>query len=108
MIAEELTKDYDGNIVFQDAHFTIEKGEKVAFVGRNGEGKSTLVKCIMGEIPYNGKLTLGYNVKIGYFAQNQASLMDESLTVFPDYRRRNSHGAETQNQGYAGSFHVQR
>ena len=82
MIAEELTKDYDGHIVFQDAHFTIEKGEKVAFVGRNGEGKSTLVKCIMGEIPYNGKLTLGYNVKIGYFAQNQASLMDESLTVF--------------------------
>ena len=82
MIAEELTKDYDGHIVFQDAHFTIEKGEKVAFVGRNGEGKSTLVKCIMGEIPYTGKLTLGYNVKIGYFAQNQASLMDESLTVF--------------------------
>ena len=82
VIAEELTKDYDGHIVFQDAHFTIEKGEKVAFVGRNGEGKSTLVKCIMGEIPYNGKLTLGYNVKIGYFAQNQASLMDESLTVF--------------------------
>ena len=57
VIAEELTKDYDGHIVFQDAHFTIEKGEKVAFVGRNGEGKSTLVKCIMGEIPYNGKLT---------------------------------------------------
>ena len=82
VIAEELTKDYDGHIVFQDAHFTIEKGEKVAFVGRNGEGKSTLVKCIMGEIPYTGKLTLGYNVKIGYFAQNQASLMDESLTVF--------------------------
>ena len=81
-IVVELTKDYDGHIVFQDAHFTIEKGEKVAFVGRNGEGKSTLVKCIMGEIPYTGKLTLGYNVKIGYFAQNQASLMDESLTVF--------------------------
>lgn len=82
VIAEELTKDYDGHIVFKDAHFTIEKGEKVAFVGRNGEGKSTLVKCIMGEIPYTGKLSLGYNVKIGYFAQNEASLMDENLTVF--------------------------
>lgn len=82
VIAEELTKDYDGHIVFKDAHFTIEKGEKVAFVGRNGEGKSTLVKCIMGEIPYSGKLSLGYNVKIGYFAQNEASLMDENLTVF--------------------------
>lgn len=82
VIAEELTKDYDGHIVFKDAHFTIEKGEKVAFVGRNGEGKSTLVKCIMGEIPYSGKLSLGYNVKIGYFAQNEASLMDKNLTVF--------------------------
>lgn len=82
VIAEELAKDYDGHIVFKDAHFTIEKGEKVAFVGRNGEGKSTLVKCIMGEIPYSGKLSLGYNVKIGYFAQNEASLMDENLTVF--------------------------
>ena len=82
VIAEELTKDYDGHVVFQNASFTIEKGEKVAFVGRNGEGKSTLVKCIMGEIPYTGKLTLGYNVQIGYFAQNQASLMDENLTVF--------------------------
>jgi len=68
--------------VFSNANFTIERGQKVAFVGRNGEGKSTLVKCIMGEIPFEGNLTLGHNVKIGYFAQNQASLLDESLTVF--------------------------
>ena len=75
-------KCYGPHVVFHNASLTIERGDKVAFVGRNGEGKSTLVKCIMGEIPHEGTLTLGHNVQIGYFAQNQASLLDENLTVF--------------------------
>ena len=83
VIAQELSKYYGDHLVFKEAGFTIQRGEKVALVGRNGEGKSTLVKCIMGEITdYTGKLTLGHNVQIGYFAQNQASLLDEELTVF--------------------------
>lgn len=83
VIAEDLSKHYGDYEVFNHAGFTIQRGEKVAFVGRNGEGKSTLVKCIMGEITdYTGKLTLGHNAQIGYFAQNAASLMDEDLTVF--------------------------
>ncbi len=80
--AEGLRKSYDEKLIFSDVNFMIERGEKVAFVGRNGEGKSTLVKCIMGETAFNGNLQLGHNVKIGYFAQNQASLLDEELTVF--------------------------
>lgn len=75
-------KAYGPHTVFKNATLTIERGDKVAFVGRNGEGKSTLVKCIMGEIPHEGTLTLGHNVQIGYFAQNQASLLDGELTVF--------------------------
>ena len=82
VVAEKAGKRYDGKIVFTNADFTIERGQKVAFVGRNGEGKSTMVKCIMGEIEHEGILTVGHNVKIGYFAQNQASLLDEELTVF--------------------------
>jgi ATP-binding cassette, subfamily F, member 3 len=82
VIAEGLSKKWDEKVIFQNANFTIERGEKIAFVGRNGEGKSTLVKCIMSEIAYDGTLTLGHNVKIGYFAQNQASLLDEDRTVF--------------------------
>lgn len=83
VIAQELSKHYGSHEVFNNAGFTIERGEKVAFVGKNGEGKSTLVKCIMGEITdYTGTLTLGHNVQIGYFAQNQASLLDENLTVY--------------------------
>lgn len=82
IIAENLEKRYGDHLVFSGATFTIERGDKVAFVGKNGEGKSTLVKCIMGEIDFGGKLELGHNVKIGYFAQNQAQLLDESLTVF--------------------------
>ena len=83
VIAQELSKYYGDHLVFKEAGFTIQREEKVAFVGRNGVGKSTLVKCIMGEITdYTGKLTLGHNVQIGYFAQNQASLLDEELTVF--------------------------
>ena len=82
VIATDVSKSYDDNIVFKDASLTIERGDKVAFVGKNGEGKSTLVKIIMGEIEYEGKLTLGHNAQIGYFAQNEASLLDEKLTVF--------------------------
>ena len=82
IIVEGLAKSYDDHLVFKDAEFRIRRGEKVAFVGKNGEGKSTLVKCIMQEIPYTGELKLGHNVKIGYFAQNQAQLLDGELTVF--------------------------
>ncbi len=83
VIAENLKKAYGSHVVFDQVTFTIERGEKVAFVGKNGEGKSTLVKCIMHEIDdYTGTLKLGYNIKIGYFAQNQAQMMDEELTVF--------------------------
>jgi ATP-binding cassette subfamily F protein 3 len=80
--AQHLTKRYGDNVVLEDIDLTIKRGEKVAFVGKNGEGKSTLVKCIMEQIPYDGTLKLGHLVKIGYFAQNQASLLDENLTVF--------------------------
>jgi len=82
VIAEGLTKKYGDHVVFKDASLTIERGEKIAFVGKNGEGKSTLVKAIMGEIDFEGKLQVGHNSLIGYFAQNQASLLDETLTVF--------------------------
>lgn len=82
VIAENLSKSYGDHLVFSDVTLTINRGEKVAFVGKNGEGKSTLVKCIMNEIDFGGKLELGHNVKIGYFAQNQAQLLDENLTVF--------------------------
>lgn len=82
IIADNVGKSYGDHVVFANATFTIKRGEKVAFVGKNGEGKSTLVKCIMNEIPFTGTLKIGHNVKIGYFAQNQAQLLDESLTVF--------------------------
>lgn len=82
IICDELRKDYGSHTVFKDVTFTLKRGEKVAFVGKNGEGKSTLVKCIMGEIPYTGTLKVGHNVQIGYFAQNQAQLLDEELTIY--------------------------
>lgn len=82
VICEGVKKAYGNHVVFHDVTLTINRGEKVAFVGKNGEGKSTLVKCIMDEIPYEGKLTIGHNVQIGYFAQNQAQMLDENLTVF--------------------------
>ena len=82
LIIEDLRKDFGAHNVFHDVTFTIRRGEKVAFVGKNGEGKSTLVKCIMGQLDYMGTLKIGHNVKIGYFAQNQAALLDENLTVF--------------------------
>ena len=79
---EDVGKCYGDHRVFGGVNLTVERGNKIAFVGRNGEGKSTLVKCIMGEIEHEGTLTLGHNVQIGYFAQNQASLLDGELTVF--------------------------
>ena len=82
LIIEDLRKDFGAHNVFHDVTFTIRRGEKVAFVGKNGEGKSTLVKCIMGQLDYLGTLKIGHNVKIGYFAQNQAALLDENLSVF--------------------------
>ena len=82
LIVEDLRKDFGEHNVFHDVNFTIRRGEKVAFVGKNGEGKSTLVKCIMGQLDYLGTLKIGHNVKIGYFAQNQAALLDEDKTVF--------------------------
>ena len=82
VIAEDVQKSYGDHLIFKDVTLTINRGDKVAFVGKNGEGKSTLVKCIMGETDFGGKLELGHNVKIGYFAQNQAQLLDENRTVF--------------------------
>lgn len=81
VICEDVKKEYN-HVVFDHVNLTIKRGEKVAFVGKNGEGKSTLVKCIMGEIPFEGNLKIGHNIQIGYFAQNQAQLLDENLTVF--------------------------
>lgn len=82
VIMEDLEKKYGEKTIFKDVNLTVERGDKIAFVGKNGEGKSTMVRCIMKEIEYNGSLTVGHNVKVGYFAQNQASLLDEELTVF--------------------------
>ena len=82
IICDEVRKDYGEHTVFDHVTFTIKRGEKVAFVGKNGEGKSTLVKCIMGEIPFTGTLKIGHNVQIGYFAQNQAQLLNENITIF--------------------------
>ena len=82
VIAEDLRKDFGDHMVFSNASFTIRRGEKVAFVGKNGEGKTTLVRCIMGQLDYMGTLKIGHNVKIGYFAQNQAALLDGEMTVF--------------------------
>ncbi len=82
LICEDVRKAYGAHVVFHDVSLTVRRGEKVAFVGKNGEGKSTLVKCIMGEIPFDGRLKLGHNVQIGYFAQNQAQQLEGGLTVF--------------------------
>ena len=82
IICDDLRKDYGSHTVFDHVTLTIKRGEKIAFVGKNGEGKSTLVKCIMGEIPYTGKLKIGHNVQIGYFAQNQAQLLDDSISIY--------------------------
>lgn len=82
VICDEVSKAYGDHVIFSHVNMTIKRGEKVAFVGKNGEGKSTLVKCIMGEIPFTRKLKIGHNVEIGYFAQNQAQMLDENLSIY--------------------------
>ncbi|MDR1004115.1 MAG: ATP-binding cassette domain-containing protein, partial [Prevotellaceae bacterium] len=105
LICEDVRKAYGGHVIFHDVNLTIHRGEKVAFVGKNGEGKSTLVKCIMGEIAdYTGKLALGHNVRIGYFAQNQAQMLDESLTVFDTIDRVATGEIRTQIRNILGAF----
>ena len=104
VIADGLRKDYGALNVFSGVDFTIRRGEKVAFVGKNGAGKSTLVKCIMGEIPYDGVLKIGHNVKIGYFAQNQAQLLDESITVFDTIDREAVGDIRTRINDLLGAF----
>lgn len=104
LIVDDLGKAYGDHQVFDHATFTIRRGEKVAFVGRNGEGKSTLVKCIMGEISHTGTLKIGHNVKIGYFAQNQAQLLDESVTVFDTIDRVATGDIRTKIRDILGAF----
>ena len=104
LIVDELGKAYGDHQVFDHATFTLRRGDKVAFVGKNGEGKSTLVKCIMGEIPYTGELRLGHNVKIGYFAQNQAQLLDGELTVFDTIDRVAVGDVRTKIRDILGAF----
>lgn len=104
VVITDLKKNYDDHVVFQDVNVTIERGEKVAFVGRNGEGKSTLVKAIMKEIGFEGNLELGHNVQIGYFAQNQASLLDEELTIFETIDRIAEGDIRTKIKDLLGAF----
>lgn len=105
VICEDVAKAYGEHVIFHDVNLTINRGEKVAFVGKNGEGKSTLVKCIMDEITdYTGRLTLGYNVQIGYFAQNQAQLLDESFTVFDTIDRVATGDIRTKIRDILGAF----
>lgn len=104
VITENLEKNYGDKLIFSGATFTIERGDKIAFVGKNGEGKSTLVKCIMGEIDYQGKLAIGHNVKIGYFAQNQAQLLDENKTVFATIDDIATGDARTKVKSILGAF----
>jgi ATP-binding cassette subfamily F protein 3 len=101
---EELTKKYDEHVVFKDASFSIARGEKVSFVGRNGEGKSTMIKSILGEIEHEGNCTLGHNVKVGYFAQNQASLLDQNLTIFQTVDEVAKGDVRTQIKNILGQF----
>ncbi len=101
---KQLSKKYDDHIVFQDANLTIERGEKVSFVGRNGEGKSTMIKAIMGEIDFTGECGLGHNVEVGYFAQNQASLLDPELTVFETIDEVAKGEVRTQMKNILGRF----
>lgn len=104
VVITELSKKYDDHVVFKDVNVTIERGEKVAFVGRNGEGKSTLVKAIMKEIGFEGNLELGHNIQIGYFAQNQASLLDEELTIFETIDRIAEGDIRTKIKDLLGAF----
>ncbi len=104
IVVTDLSKKYDDHIVFNQANMVIERGQKVAFVGKNGEGKSTMIKAIMGEIDFEGKLEIGHNVKIGYFAQNQASLLDENLTVFETIDQIAVGDIRTQIKNLLGAF----
>ncbi len=104
LTCDGLRKDYGTHCVFHDVTFTVRRGEKVAFVGKNGEGKSTLVKCIMGEIPYSGTLKLGHNVQIGYYAQNQAQLLDGEITVFDTIDRVAKGDIRTKIRDILGAF----
>jgi len=104
MIAKHLSKSYDGHVVFRDANLTIKRGEKVSFVGRNGEGKSTMIKAIMGEIDFEGECALGHNTEVGYFAQNQASLLDPELTVFQTVDNVAKGDIRTQVKNILGQF----
>ncbi|MFA9212064.1 MAG: ABC-F family ATP-binding cassette domain-containing protein [Moraxellaceae bacterium] len=104
VIINELSKTYDQHVVFKNAGFSLERGEKVAFVGKNGEGKSTMVKALMGEIDFDGSLELGHNTQIGYFAQNQASLLDESLTVYETIDRIAEGDARLKIRDILGAF----
>ncbi|HLV14059.1 MAG TPA: ABC-F family ATP-binding cassette domain-containing protein [Xanthomarina sp.] len=101
---QDLSKSYGDHVVFKNANMSISRGEKVSFVGRNGEGKSTMIKAIMGEIDFEGKCSLGHNVKVGYFAQNQASLLDESLTVFQTVDEVAEGDVRTQIKNILGRF----
>lgn len=104
IVVSELSKQYDNHVVFKNASMVIERGQKVAFVGKNGEGKSTMVKAIMSEIGFEGSLEVGHNVKIGYFAQNQASLLDENLTVFETIDRIAEGDIRTKIKDILGAF----
>ncbi|MNJ83518.1 putative ABC transporter ATP-binding protein YheS [compost metagenome] len=104
VVITEMSKKYGDHVVFNDVNVTIERGEKVAFVGRNGEGKSTLVKAIMKEIGFDGNLELGHNIQIGYFAQNQASLLDEELTIFETIDRIAEGDVRTKIKDLLGAF----
>jgi ATP-binding cassette subfamily F protein 3 len=104
VVVNELTKKYGDHVVFNNASMVIERGQKLAFVGRNGEGKSTMVKAIMNEIDFDGKLELGHNIQIGYFAQNQAAMLDENLTVFETIDRIAEGDIRTQIKTILGAF----
>lgn len=104
VIVKELSKSYGEHIVFKNADMVIERGQKVALVGKNGEGKSTMIKAIMGEIDFDGTIEIGHNVKVGYFAQNQASLLDEDLTIFETIDRIAEGDIRTQIKNILGAF----
>jgi ATP-binding cassette subfamily F protein 3 len=104
LTVDSVTKKYDDYLVFENANLMIERGEKIALAGKNGEGKSTFVKCVIGETPYEGEMMLGHNVEIGYFAQNQAELLDEDLTVFETIDRVAEGDVRTQIRNILGAF----
>ncbi|MHC5201312.1 ABC-F family ATP-binding cassette domain-containing protein [Myroides sp. LJL119] len=107
VVVKELCKSYDEHVVFKDADIVIERGQKVAFVGKNGQGKSTMIKAIMQEIDFQGSLEIGHNIQIGYFAQNQASLLDENLTIFETVDRIAVGDIRTQIKNILGAFMFQ-